>query len=86
VPAAENPVGLGGRNTLNRWPDDPAWEFVAVGRGHDLDFWARFLHALHAVDLDMAVNIEHEDRAFDQVEGLRQAAGNLTAAAAQAGV
>ena len=86
APAEQNPVNLGGRNTLTRWPDDAAWEFVAVGRGHDVDFWVRFLRALHAVDPDIAVNIEHEDRAFDQVEGLRQAAETLTAAAAKAGV
>jgi sugar phosphate isomerase/epimerase len=86
VPAAENPLNLGGRSYLNRWPADPSWEFVHVGRGHDVDFWARFLTALHAVDPDMAVNIEHEDQAFDQVEGLRLAAENLTAAAAEAGL
>jgi sugar phosphate isomerase/epimerase len=85
-PAAENPINLGGRNTLNRWPQRPSWEFVAVGRGHDEDFWARFLRALHAVDPDMAVNIEHEDQEFGQVEGLRLAADNLLAAAAKAGI
>ena len=39
VPAEENPLGLGGRNTLTRWPADASWQFVAVGRGHDQDFW-----------------------------------------------
>jgi hypothetical protein len=34
----------------------------------------------------MAVNIEHEDQEFDQVEGLRLAAESLNAAAAQAGL
>jgi sugar phosphate isomerase/epimerase len=82
VPPEENPVGLGGRYTLNRWPNDPSWEFVAVGRGHGQEFWAAFLAALAAVDPDMAVNIEHEDHEFDQIEGLRIAAENLTAAAA----
>jgi sugar phosphate isomerase/epimerase len=86
VPAEENPVGLGGRNTLNRWPVDASWEFVAVGRGHGLDFWARFLRALAEVDPGIAVNIEHEDAELDQVEGLRLAAENLRAAAAQAGL
>jgi sugar phosphate isomerase/epimerase len=86
VPANENPVGLGGRNTLNRWPSDAAWEFVAVGRGHGQEFWERFLQALKAVDPGMAVNIEHEDQEFDQIEGLRLAAENLKAAAAAAGV
>jgi sugar phosphate isomerase/epimerase len=86
VPVEENPVGLGGRHTLNRWPDDPSWEFVAVGRGHGQEFWVPFLQALNAVDPDMAVNIEHEDQEFDQIEGLRLAAENLTAAATAAGI
>lgn len=86
VPADQGPLNVGGEYTLNRWPENPAWEFVAVGRGHDQDFWARFLQALQRVDPDMAVNIEHEDASFDQVEGLRLAAENLQAAAEQAGV
>jgi sugar phosphate isomerase/epimerase len=81
TPADRNPIGLGGRNTLNQWPQRPSWEFVAVGRGHDLGFWTRFLRALAAVDPDIAVNIEHEDQELDQIEGLRLAAENLTAAA-----
>jgi sugar phosphate isomerase/epimerase len=87
TPATENPLNLGGANTLNRWPKNPSWQFVAVGRGHGVDdFWVPFLQALHAVDADMAVNIEHEDTELDQVEGLRLAAENLLAAAARAGV
>jgi sugar phosphate isomerase/epimerase len=87
TPADQAPLGLGGRNTLNRWPSRPSWQFVAVGRGHGPEeFWVPFLRALHAVDPDMAVNIEHEDTELDQVEGLRQAADNLLAAARAAGV
>jgi sugar phosphate isomerase/epimerase len=79
-------VSLGGRYTLSRWPEQASWDFVAVGRGHDTAFWAEFLQALHAVDPDMAVNIEHEDTELDQVEGLRLAAQNLNAAASAAGL
>ena len=87
TPAGADQVNLGGRNTLNQWPQQPSWEFVAVGRGHGVEeFWVPFLRALHAVDPDMAVNIEHEDQEFDQVEGLRMAAENLLAAARTAGV
>lgn len=74
-------VSLGGRYTLSRWPQDSSWDFVAVGRGHDVGFWTRFLAALQAVDPDMAVNIEHEDAELGQVEGLRSAADTLLAAA-----
>ena len=86
IPAEENPVGLGGRYTVTKWPEVPGWSFVAVGRGHDVDFWARFLTAIYKVDPDMAVNIEHEDATFGQVEGLKFAADNLLEAADQAGL
>jgi sugar phosphate isomerase/epimerase len=86
IPAEEEPLGLGGRYTVTRWPATPGWSFVAVGRGHDVDFWARFLAALYKVDPDMAVNIEHEDASLGQIEGLRYAAENLLAAADQAGI
>lgn len=72
---------LGGPHTLSGWPTDPSWDFVAVGRGHDLAWWSGFLTALEAIDPDMAVNIEHEDQELDQLEGLRSAAETLLAAA-----
>ncbi|AXG81698.1 sugar phosphate isomerase/epimerase family protein [Streptomyces paludis] len=75
-------VSLGGRYTLSRWPENASWDFVAVGRGHDHAFWTEFLRALHKVDPEMAVNIEHEDQELDQIEGLSLAAENLRAAAA----
>ena len=81
IPLEENPVGLGGRYTVTRWPAVPGWSFVAVGRGHDVDFWSRFLSALEQHTTVSAVNIEHEDAAFGQVEGLAFAARNLLAAA-----
>jgi sugar phosphate isomerase/epimerase len=78
-------VSLGGRYTLSRWPQDSSWDFVAVGRGHDVDFWTGFLQALQRIDPDMAVNIEHEDQELDQMEGLRYAAGTLRTAASRLG-
>ena len=80
IPLSENPTGLGGRHVVNKWPEDSAWDFVAVGRGHDTEFWARFLQALERVDPDMAVNIEHEDVELGQLEGLQVAADTLKAA------
>lgn len=85
VPAADGPVPRGGSDTLSRWPREPGWDFVAVGRGHDGDFWARFLEALWQVDPGMAVNIEHEDVELGQLEGLEVAARTLRAAAARVG-
>ena len=58
-------------------PDDL---FVAVGQGHDVNFWAAFLQALERVDPGMWVNIEHEDVSFGPLEGLRVAAETLKAA------
>ncbi len=76
-------LSLGGKYTLSRWPTNASWDFVAVGRGHDVDWWAGFLAALQAVDPDMAVNIEHEDQELDQLEGLASAARTLLQAADQ---
>ena len=81
IPAEENPVGLGGHYTVTRWPAVPGWSFVAVGRGHDVDFWTRFLRALEEHTSVGAVNIEHEDASFGQIEGLEFAARNLINAA-----
>ncbi|MBV9195817.1 MAG: sugar phosphate isomerase/epimerase [Solirubrobacterales bacterium] len=82
APDAPGVVSLGGRYTLSAWPaENASWDFVAVGRGHDVDYWRRFLQALERVDADMAVNIEHEDQELDQIEGLRYAAETLLQAA-----
>ncbi len=73
-------VSLGGRYTLSRWPENSSWDFVAVGRGHDVAFWAEFLTAVEKIDPEMAVNIEHEDAELGQLDGLRLAAETLLAA------
>ena len=78
------PTGIG--FWCNAWPADPAWRFVAVGIGHDADYWAGFLTALAGVNPDIAVNIEHEDANYSRVDGLALAAKNLKAAAKAAGV
>jgi sugar phosphate isomerase/epimerase len=82
VPAeAPDKVPTGYGFWCSAWPDDPAWRFVAVGVGHDVDYWTEFLRALAEVDPDMAVNIEHEDAQYSRLDGLALAAGNLRAAA-----
>ena len=68
---------LGGGTSLSGWPKGSSWDFVAVGRGHDTAYWTEFLRALHKIDPDMPVNIEHEDQELDQLEGLRFAANTL---------
>jgi sugar phosphate isomerase/epimerase len=84
APGAPGVVSLGGRYTLSAWPENSSWDFVAVGRGHDVAYWGRFLQALEKVDPDMAVNIEHEDQELDQLDGLRYAAHTLLEASAVA--
>jgi len=78
---SEDRVNLGGDEWVNEWPSDSAWDFVALGRGHDVGFWAEFLTALAEVDADMAVNIEHEDASLGRIEGLEVAASVLREAA-----
>ena len=67
-------VNLGGDEWANEWPKKSAWDFVALGKGHDTAFWTEFLRALHEVDPNMLVNIEHEDVEVGRIEGLELAA------------
>jgi sugar phosphate isomerase/epimerase len=83
---SEDRTNLGGDEWVNEWPKESAWDFVALGEGHDTAFWAEFLRALHEVDPDMAVNIEHEDVSLGRIEGLEVAAEVLKDAARIAGV
>ncbi|MGH3464062.1 MAG: sugar phosphate isomerase/epimerase family protein [Kribbellaceae bacterium] len=82
LPTDPGALGLGGAETLSRWPENSSWDFVAVGRGHDVAFWTEFLRAIQRIDPEMAVNIEHEDQELDQLEGLESAAKTLLAAQA----
>ncbi|MGP0223420.1 MULTISPECIES: sugar phosphate isomerase/epimerase family protein [unclassified Paenarthrobacter] len=70
----ENRTNLGGDEWANEWPKNSAWDFVALGRGHDTAYWTEFLRALYEVDPDMLVNIEHEDVSLGRIEGLEVAA------------
>jgi len=79
----EHRVNLGGDEWADEWPEEAAWDFVALGKGHDVAFWTEFLRALHEVDPDMLVNIEHEDTALGRIEGLQVAAAVLKEADAR---
>jgi sugar phosphate isomerase/epimerase len=79
--ADEPRTNLGGDEWANEWPKDSAWDFVALGKGHDTAYWAEFLTALHKVDPNMIVNIEHEDVELGRIEGIEVAAKVLLAAA-----
>lgn len=70
----EDRTNLGGDEWVNEWPKDSAWDFVALGRGHDTAYWTEFLRALYEVDPEMLVNIEHEDVSLGRIEGLQVAA------------
>ena len=73
-------VNLGGDEWANEWPKQSAWDFVALGKGHDVPYWTEFLRALHDVDPDIYVNIEHEDVELGRIEGIEVAANVLKAA------
>jgi sugar phosphate isomerase/epimerase len=83
--ADEARTNLGGDEWANEWPKPAAWDFVALGKGHDTAFWTDFLEALYEVDPDMLVNIEHEDTELGRIEGLEVAAKVLIDADAARG-
>ncbi|TFB71431.1 sugar phosphate isomerase/epimerase [Cryobacterium glaciale] len=70
-------TNLGGDEWANEWPKPAAWDFVALGKGHDVAYWTEFLRALYEVDPDILVNIEHEDVELGRIEGLEVASAVL---------
>ena len=78
--ADEARTNLGGDEWANEWPKNSAWDFVALGKGHDTAYWTEFLRALRDVNADMMVNIEHEDTELGPIEGIAVAAEVLKAA------
>ena len=76
----ESRTNLGGDEWANEWPKNAAWDFVALGKGHDVAYWTEFLRALHDVDPEILVNIEHEDVELGRIEGIAVAADVLKAA------
>lgn len=76
----EQRTNLGGDEWANEWPKNAAWDFVALGKGHDTAYWTEFLRALREVDPEMYVNIEHEDVSLGREEGVKVAAEVLKAA------
>jgi sugar phosphate isomerase/epimerase len=82
----EERISLGGDEWVNEWPMNSAWDFVALGRGHDVHYWAEFIAALNEVDPHMMLNIEHEDVSLGRLEGLEVAANVIHEAARIAAV
>ena len=82
----ENRTNLGGDEWVNEWPKNSAWDFVALGRGHDTAYWAEFIKSLNEVDPNMVLNIEHEDVSLGRIEGIEVAAKVLLDAAKIAGI
>ena len=83
---SEPRVNLGGDEWVNEWPKDSTWDFVAVGKGHDAAYWAEFMKAVHEVDPDMWIVIEHEDVSLGREEGLQLACDTLFEAQKLAGL
>ncbi|MHA6524375.1 sugar phosphate isomerase/epimerase family protein [Tessaracoccus sp. G1721] len=82
----ETRLGIGGRYSVNDYPENPSYEFVAIGRGQSVEFWGKWLKALHTVNPDIAVNIEHEDPHLDRESGIVISCENLRAAARAEGL
>lgn len=82
IPADQNPLPLShdGQFVVNSWPKDSAWDFVALGNGHDQNFWTKFVQTLAKTSPKTDIAIEHEDSSYGRVEGLEIAANVLKTA------
>jgi sugar phosphate isomerase/epimerase len=57
-----------------------AWNYVAVGYGHDLLWWKTFFTRLHMAGYDGAYSLEMEDLSMDQLVGVKKSAEILVQA------
>lgn len=80
-PGTDGYLSLGGDYYLCKWPESSSWDFVAVGVGNDVDFWAEFIATVQEIDPEIPINIEHEDQSMTTMEGLTFAANTLLSAA-----
>jgi sugar phosphate isomerase/epimerase len=66
----------------SRWPnppDDMPWNFATVGRGHDRDWWARFVALLRDRGFSGTISIEYEDPFVPAEESVLESAQLLAA-------
>jgi sugar phosphate isomerase/epimerase len=82
----EGRLGIGGHYSVNDYPEDPSYEFVAIGHGQPVEFWGEWLKAIHGYNPGIAVNIEHEDPHLGPVEGLEVSVQALREAATLQGL
>jgi sugar phosphate isomerase/epimerase len=55
-------------------PEERAWVFRTIGRGHDRAFWRAFVAALREVGYRDVLSIENEDVRQPAAEGVAEAA------------
>lgn len=82
IPRENNPLPLShdGQFIVNEWPKDSAWDFVALGEGHNQEFWNKFVQTLARTSPGTDIAIEHEDVAYGREEGVTIAAKVLKTA------
>lgn len=74
-----------GRLALNgvldsRWPnppDDMPWNFATVGRGHDREWWRKFVAMLEDANFSGTISIEYEDPFVPVEESIVESASLL---------
>jgi sugar phosphate isomerase/epimerase len=64
----------------NRWPNPPGempWSFATVGRGHDKEWWGRFIGLLRDRGFGGTISIEYEDPFVPVEESVLESAAML---------
>jgi sugar phosphate isomerase/epimerase len=70
----------------NRWPNPPdemPWNFATVGRGHDEEWWRRFVGLLRDQSFSGTISIEYEDPFVPVEESVLESARLLSSLARQ---
>ena len=65
----------------SRWPNPPdemPWNFATVGRGHDKEWWAKFVGVLRDQGFSGTISIEYEDPFLPVEESIVESARVLS--------
>jgi sugar phosphate isomerase/epimerase len=68
--------GLVGRHDGHR-VDPRAWNYVALGHGHDAQWWKEYYAVARYIGYDGPVSLEMEDMSMDPLTGVKKSVATL---------
>lgn len=70
------PNGVLDTKTIDKFADR-SWNYVAVGCGHDIQWWREFVSVLRMTGYDDVISLEMEDLTMDALDGVKISVDSL---------